>query len=65
MGRSSTANASTSRSYPVESYQGYRLRHDARDRRALVTGRQNCYPRMEYNVHAPMFQLFGCQDLSK
>ena len=63
MARGGSRNGTT-HSYYVMSQQGYLRRASARDRRALVTGRRNCYPRMEYQIHPPLLQLFGCQELS-
>ena len=48
-----------------ESRQAYVRRMQARQSRALITGRMNVYPRMEYGVHPPLLELFGCQSLSK
>ena len=49
----------------VESQAAYLRRMKARQDRALVTGRMNTFPRMEYQVHSPLLGLFGCADLSK
>lgn len=64
MARGGTRNGST-RIIRAESQAAYLRRMKARQDRALVTGRLNTFPRMEYQVHSPLLPLFGCQDLSE
>ena len=49
----------------LETRQAYLDRMRARQSRALITGRLNTYVGMDYLVHQPLLQLFGCQDLRK
>lgn len=54
-----------SRSYRTVTRQQYLERIEALGRRAIVTGRLNTFPRMEYMVHEPILELFGCGNLRK
>ena len=47
----------------VETREGYMRRMEARQSRALVTGRLNTYLRMEYFVLPPILPMFGCNSL--
>ena len=49
----------------VESRDGYLRRMEARQSRALVTGRLNTYLRMEYFVLPPILEMFGCANLGE
>ena len=64
MARGGTRHGS-SRSYRPVTRQQYLERIEARGRRAIVTGRWNTFPRMEYMVHEPILGLFGCTNLRK
>ena len=49
----------------VETREGYMRRMQARQSRALITGRLNTYLRMEYFVLPPILDMFGCANLGK
>ena len=49
----------------VETRDDYLRRIAARQSRALISGRLNTFPRMEYWILPPILGLFGCTSLSE